>query len=135
MALVMWDESYSVKVRQFDEQHKRLIGIVNQLHDAMRGGKGSQILFNVLTSLAAYTQAHFSDEERVMRMYNYPGFVSHKKQHDLLVEKVRKYQKDAEADQSVITLELMNFLKDWLLHHIQGEDVKYGPYLLQKGVA
>jgi hemerythrin len=135
MALVSWDESYSVKVQKFDEQHKKLIGIINQLHDAMRSGKGSQVQVDVLMSLATYTQAHFSEEERVMRLHNYPDFVTHKKAHDQLVAQVRNFQREAETDKTVITMGLMIFLKDWLLQHIQGVDFKYGPFMKEKGIA
>ena len=74
MALVAWNDGYSVKVRQFDEQHKKIMDIVNKLHDAMRDNKGPKIRADVLTTLAAYTQAHFSDEERLMRHHYFPGF-------------------------------------------------------------
>ena len=94
-----------------------------------------QILVDVLTSLAAYTQAHFSDEERVMRLHNYPGYVAHKKAHDQLVSQVRNFRQEAETDKAVITLGLMMFLKNWLLEHIQREDAKYGPFLNAKGIA
>ncbi len=135
MALVAWNETYSVKVRQFDDQHRKLIDLVNKLHDAMKNGKGSQILSDVLASLAAYAQAHFSDEERLMRIHGYPGFLPHKKAHDQLVAQVRYFQRQAETDGNTITLGVMIFLKDWLVQHIQGEDVKYGPFMNGKGIA
>jgi hemerythrin len=135
MALVTWQDSYSVNVRQFDDQHRQLFAIMNQLHDAMRGGKGSQVLLEVLASLIAYTQSHFSDEERLMKLHGYSGLAAQKKMHDFFVEKMRNYQRDTESGKGVITLELMNFLKDWLVQHIQREDVKYGPFMAQKGVA
>jgi hemerythrin len=135
MALILWNDDYSVKVRQFDEQHKKLIGIVNQLHDAMKSGKGAQIMGDTLSSLAAYTQTHFADEERLMQLHGYPGLISHKKAHSQLVERVRNFQKEAEGGGNVVTQGVMVFLKDWLVQHIQREDAKYGPYLNAKGVA
>jgi len=33
-----------------------------------------------------------------------------------------------------ITLEVMNFLKDWLSHHILSVDKKYAPFLNEKGI-
>ena len=135
MALLAWKEDFSVKVRQFDDQHRKLIELVNKLHDAMRQGKGAQVLNDVLSSLAAYTQTHFSDEERVMLQNRYPGFSDHKRSHDQLVARVRDFQREVEAGNATVSLGLMNFLKDWLLQHIQGVDRKYGPYLNGKGIA
>jgi len=135
MALLVWNDSYSVKVRRFDDQHKKLIDLVNQLHEAMKAGKGSAILNDVLGPLAAYTQTHFSEEERLMLYNGYPGYMEHKKAHDQLVAHVRDFQKQVEAGTASVSLGLMTFLKDWLLQHIQGVDRKYGPYLNEKGVA
>jgi len=135
MALLAWKAEYSVNVRQFDDQHRKLIELVNKLHDAMKQGKGSQILNDVLVSLAAYTQTHFSDEERVMLQNRFPGFSVHKKSHDQLVARVRDFQKEVEAGNATVSLSLMTFLKDWLLQHIQGVDMQYGPYLNGKGIA
>src|SRR5271157_2886782 len=40
MALVTWDQSYSVSVKKLDEQHQKLFSLLNTLHEAMRQGKG-----------------------------------------------------------------------------------------------
>jgi hemerythrin len=135
MALLAWKEDYSVRVRRFDDQHRKLIDLVNKLHEAMKNGKGTEILGDVLSSLAAYAQTHFSDEERIMLMNRYPGFTDHKRSHDQLVARVRDFQKQVGKGNATVSLDLMNFLKEWLLQHIQGVDVQYGPYLNGKGVA
>ena len=135
MALLAWKEDYSVRVRQFDDQHRRLIEMVNKLHDAVALRKGPKIQSDVLSSFAAYTQTHFSDEERVMMQNRYPGFHAHKKAHDQLVARVRAVQRQIEAGDGAVSPGVMNFLKDWLLDHIQGVDMQYGPYLNAKGVA
>jgi hemerythrin len=135
MALLAWKKDYSVKVRQFDDQHRKLIDMVNKLHEAMKLGKGSQVVNDVLSSLAAYTQTHFSDEERLMLYNGYPGYLDHKKKHDQLVSRVRDFQRQVEIGEATVSLGLMNFLKDWLLQHIQVVDMQYGPYLNGKGIA
>ena len=35
---------------------------------------------------------------------------------------------------STLSLEVLKFLENWLIKHIQGTDKKYGPYLNGKGV-
>ena len=79
MALITWNDVYSVKVKQFDDQHKKLIDLVNQLHDAMKVGKGGQVIGDVLKALIDYTGSHFAAEERLMKLYNYPDYEQHKK--------------------------------------------------------
>jgi hemerythrin len=135
MALVAWSESYTVSVRQFDEQHKKLMAMVNRLDDAMMARKGRLLQADVLTSLAAFIQTHFSDEERLMRHYVFPGFVPHKKAHDQMLAQVRVFQRKTETGENAVTRGVMIFFKDWLVQHIREEDIKYGPFMNGKGVA
>jgi len=135
MALLTWSAKYSVQVKQFDEQHRKLIDIVNNLHDAMKVGKGKEVLGQVLDSLITYTRNHFSDEEKLMKVNSYPAYEEHKKEHNLLVLQVTDIQKQFHAGKAILTQEIMGFLKSWLENHIMGTDKNYGPFLNQKGIA
>ena len=135
MALFTWNDSFSVKVKQFDDQHKKLVDLVNKLHDSMKEGKGAAGAKEVLNSLITYTQTHFADEERLMKQHGYPSYEQHKKEHNQLVMKVSDIKKLIDEGKMLISHELMVFLKEWLVKHIQGEDKKYGPFLNGKGVA
>ena len=135
MALITWNDSLSVKVKQFDEQHKKLVDMLNQLFDAMKAGKGSQVLGDILKQLITYTQTHFAAEERLLKQYAYPDFEAHKKEHNVLVMQVLDIQKQLGDGKAVLTQNVMNFLRDWLSRHIQGDDRKYGEFLNGKGVA
>jgi len=135
MALITWSDSLSVKVKQFDDQHKKLVDMVNQLFDAMKSGKGNQVMGDILKQLIAYTQTHFAAEERLMKQYGYPDFEAHKKEHNALVIQVLDLQKQFQEGKAVLTQHVMTFLRDWLSKHIQGDDKKYGVFFNGKGVA
>lgn len=135
MALISWSDSLSVKVKQFDDQHKKLVDMVNQLFDAMKAGKGNQVMGDILKSLIQYTQTHFAAEERIMKQYGYPDVEAHKKEHNALVMQVLDLQKQFQEGKAVLTQNVMTFLRDWLSKHIQGDDKKYGVYLNGKGVS
>ena len=134
MAFIDWNDSYSVSVSQFDEQHKELIGLINKLHEAMMAGKGGDVLAEVLNSLIAYTVTHFSNEEDLMRKYNYPAYEVHKTIHDKLVHDVVDIQNRFKAGKPMLTMELMDFLKKWLTDHINGVDKKYSAFFASSGV-
>jgi len=134
MALITWSDTLSVKVKQFDDQHKKLVDMVNQLFDAMKTGKGSQVMGDILKQLIAYTQTHFAAEERLLKQYAYPDFEAHKKEHNALVMQVLDLQKQFQEGKPVLTQNIMTFLRDWLSRHIQGDDKKYGIFLNGKGV-
>ena len=130
-----WSPAFSVKVRKFDDQHKKLVVLVNQLHDAMKAGQGNAILGVVLQSLISYTATHFKEEEQVMQANGYPDLARHKDMHQKLVSQVLDLQKKFQAGGDVLTMTVLSFLKDWLVSHIQGEDKKYGVFLNAKGIS
>lgn len=135
MALLTWSDMYSVKVTDFDNQHKKLIDLINQLHDAMKAGKGKEAAGQVLNALVEYTQKHFAAEEGLMKLHAYPEYESHKKEHNTLVLQVLEFRKKFEASDVALSVEMLNFLRDWLLKHIQGVDKRYGPYFNAKGMS
>lgn len=135
MAMMEWSAAFSTNVKQFDEQHKKLVGMVNQLHDAMKIGKSGEVLGPILNSLISYTASHFADEERLMKQHGYPDFAAHKAEHDKLTKQVLDLQKQYQTNSTALSMPVMAFLKDWLVNHIQGNDKKYGPFLNGKGVA
>lgn len=135
MALVVWSEKLSVGVGSIDDQHKKLVTLLNQLHDGMIAGRGKEVVGPVLKGLIDYTATHFKYEEDLFARTGYADTAAHKKEHADLVRRVLEVQKTYnEKGPSVLTIQVMNFLKDWLTSHIQGSDQKYRPHLLAKGV-
>lgn len=134
MALITWSDKYSVEVPSIDSQHKKLADLINQLHSALAEGKAKIALSKILDELVSYTKTHFAYEESLLQNEKYPGYVAHKLQHDELTRQVISYQKDFQAGKSSISVELMNFLKDWLINHITGTDKKYSQHLKSKNI-
>lgn len=134
MPLIEWRDNLSVNIREVDVQHKKLIAMLNELHDAMMKGKGREVLNNILNGMAEYTVTHFATEERLMREYNYPGYVKHKYEHDQFVKKVYEFKEKLGKGQ-ISTIEVLNYLSNWLKTHILGSDKKIGEYLTARGVS
>ncbi|MDA2920205.1 bacteriohemerythrin [Desulfobacterota bacterium AH_259_B03_O07] len=134
MALITWNDSMSVNVEEIDKQHQKLVQIINDLHDAMREGKEKEVLGNVLTRLIDYTSYHFSTEEKYFDKFGYPDSDPHKKEHRELLEQVLEFKKEFDEGKVLLTIELMNFLKNWLTNHMQGSDKKYGLFFNEKGL-
>jgi len=134
MVLFTWTDDLSVKVNEIDEQHKKLISLINNLHDAMLEKRGKQALENTLQELASYTVYHFQTEEKYMQKFNYPAYASHKIQHDAFVKKVSDFQKDFQANKLGLSIELMKFLRDWVSNHIKQIDQQYSGTFIQNGL-
>jgi hemerythrin len=134
MALITWSDALSVNIKKIDDQHKCLVELVNKLHDAMKAGKGNAVIGPILEDLLNYVSFHFTTEETYFKKFSYPEYAQHKKQHDDLTQKTKALNASYREGKLTITLEVMNFLKDWLSTHILGSDKKYSAYLCSKGL-
>lgn len=135
MPLMDWGPKLSVGVREFDAEHQKLVGMVNDLFDAMNAGKGKDRLAPILDGLISYTVSHFQHEERLMQQHAFPGYVAHKDEHDKLTHQVADIQQKFKAGATAaLSVEVMNFLKNWLIKHIMGTDKAYTAFLNGKGV-
>lgn len=134
MALFEWNDSYSVKVGLFDGHHKKLVGMINELHQAMMSRQASAVIEKILDSLVDYTKYHFTEEEKLMKQHGYPGYEQQKKEHENLVSRVVEIQDKLKKGSMSVTLETMAFLKSWLSDHILVSDKKYSQFFADRGV-
>lgn len=134
MALMNWTDDLSVRVQEIDDQHRKLIQQINTLHEAMKTGQAKQTLEATLQELAAYAVYHFQTEEKYMQQFGYPGYLTHKMKHDAFVKKVVAFQGDYKAGRLELSLDLMNFLKDWVSTHIRETDKQYSEAFTSHGL-
>ncbi len=134
MPLIQWSPSYSVKIGEIDSQHQKLITIINELNDAMLKGKAKEILSPLIDGLIAYTQVHFSKEEMLFDKYKYPDTAAHKEEHAAFVKKVSEFREGFKNGNMSLTINIMDFLSNWLTKHICGTDKKYSDFLNKNGV-
>lgn len=134
MDLIKWDDSFSVNVAKIDQQHQKLILMINELHDAMKQGKGKEVLGKIVNGLISYTATHFKTEEDYFNQFGYPETDSHKKEHIAFVQKVSEFKDGFEKGKLSLSIEVMNFLSDWLQNHIKGTDKKYSQFFNGKGL-
>ncbi|MBN1981707.1 MAG: hemerythrin family protein [Chitinivibrionales bacterium] len=132
MAFITWDDSMSVGISEMDEQHKKFIPIINELNDAMKFGKGSTVLLQILQKISSYTVIHFKAEEAFMLSQGFPGLPQHAKKHREFEKQVEGFLTDLRANKTLLSLEIMNAIKQWLIDHIQKVDKQYGQYCNKK---
>jgi len=132
--LFRWDAAYSVNIAILDTQHRNLVNMINELHQAMGEGSGKDKLAQILSDLVKYTQGHFATEERLMQSHGYPDFPAHKAEHDRLTGTVMDFQRRFLSNEAGLSIEVMEFLRDWLVKHIMGSDKEYSPFLNAQGV-
>ncbi|MBU6298919.1 MAG: hemerythrin family protein [Alphaproteobacteria bacterium] len=131
-----WTDAFSIGVVQFDEEHKQLIELVNELHDSICAGTTGETLKRIYDALVAHTVAHFDHEEEYFDAMHYPRAGQHKAMHEHLKRAlIAFHEKIGRKDSARVAEEMLRFLGDSLGHHIHGEDKKYGAFLNQHGIA
>jgi hemerythrin len=133
MPLITWSNEYSLDIKEIDAQHQKLISMINTLHDAMKEGKGKDILLPIINSLVDYTNSHFRREETLFAQHGYVARDSHTKIHQSLTQQVVDLKSKIDKGSGIMAVEVMAFMKNWLTSHIMAEDKKYAPFLKSKG--
>lgn len=135
MASMSWSSELSVGVQVLDDDHKKLIAMINELHAAMLQSRSNDVLGGILRRLAAYTVEHFGREEQLFVKTGYFAAVGHRREHDKLKAQVMAdIEKFESGTFRSLGLETLNFLCDWLKHHILESDKKYTAHFNEHGV-
>jgi hemerythrin len=129
---VAWKDEYSVGIDAIDQDHKKLLGLINNLLAAQLCRTGPEFERQALDELMDYTQFHFKREEDLMREHGYADYEGHKAQHDQMVTQARLYRSRYEEKGREIIPEVAHHLRLWLLQHINGTDRKYAPFLRER---
>jgi hemerythrin-like metal-binding protein len=135
MPLIEWTPALEVGNEQMDRQHKQLVKILNELHQAMLAGSQTRDLVRVMEELILYTKYHFNTEERLMAEAGYPGLARHKQKHQALTAKVEEYAAEVLKGRATLSLSILQFLKDWLNKHILGTDKEFAEFVRSRKVA
>ncbi|MHB9019884.1 MAG: bacteriohemerythrin [Minisyncoccota bacterium] len=123
-----WNKKYSVNVKEIDEQHKNLLRIISDLYRAIKSNKEPDILKDILSQLIDFTNTHFITEENYFDKFHYERSEEHKAAHNKLRGDVAVFvekTKSKDADLYVLSFELIDFLEDWIVEHLELEDKKY----------
>jgi len=130
MKAFKWCADRSVGIDEIDDDHRRLIMFLDNLFTACFAGQGPQVLKKILGELMQYTRQHFSHEEDVMRRIGYPDLEDHRSMHAELVTELDDIIEQFEISNShELSNKTLQFLEDWLTHHILIEDKKIGKFI------
>lgn len=129
-----WDDKLSVGIDVIDEDHKKLIGLINTLQTAVMYSSGETYERQALKEVVDYTVYHFKREEDLMSEHGYPDFENHKESHHQMILEVQRLTDEYEKNRDGAINDLTLYLKSWLIKHIAGTDQQYSQFLLDKGV-
>ena len=127
--LFPWETRYVLGIKDIDDQHRRLVGMINSLHTGMKEGRGREATDDILRSLMDYALYHFKAEEDLMSRYNFPDLPKHREEHLAFMDRVGELSARHGAGEFLVSLELNDFLKAWLSDHILSTDMRYAPFV------
>ncbi|WP_153111417.1 bacteriohemerythrin [Propionivibrio limicola] len=125
--LVEWRDDYSLGLAEIDEQHKTLLDLINKVWQAIIDRSEPDTVIALLGELEKYTVAHFAAEETFMRATDYPAFEAHKEAHQTFVQRIAD-EKMRALEEGTLSIDLLHFLKDWLVGHILVADRAYADF-------
>jgi hemerythrin-like metal-binding protein len=131
---ITWKDEYNVGIDSIDQQHRKLVSLINQLTTAVDYSTGDEFEGEALAQLVDYTKTHFSYEEKLMEDNGYPDFEPHKAQHEKMIKKVNEVLVEYGENRDAALQHATLFLQDWLINHINGTDKQYVSFLRDKGV-
>jgi len=134
MDFINWEDKLSVGVAEIDTEHKKLISLINNLNHAIQIKSSTKTLEEILLSLIDYTKFHFGHEEKLLQQNGYAELPQHHKEHEELTAKVIDFHERLSTGKASFTLELMLFLRDWLINHIMKTDMQYKEFFNSKGI-
>jgi hemerythrin len=123
MAIIQWQEAFDTNIKPIDEQHKKLVQILNDV-DASKTQE-SKTIIRALEKLFEYIDYHFSFEEALMKKANFSGYARHKGLHDEMTKIVQEYRENIHTEKAIDAHKLISFLVDWLIVHIMQEDKSF----------
>ncbi|MCL2440946.1 MAG: bacteriohemerythrin [Treponema sp.] len=129
--LITWSNQLSCGITLIDEQHKRLVELVNEMFDHVTGNDVQEHdYFNrVIQETVKYIKIHFTTEEKILLVTEYRGYIEHKKEHERFIKAVLENIRDYETGRRITLSTFTRFLKDWILSHIALVDRQYFEYL------
>ena len=134
MRVVSWNDEMSVGVEIIDSQHKKLLEVINDLHEALGLGRGGDVTDALFQELSEYITEHFGNEEQLMREHLYPELENHRRAHEGFTARVVKLKDEAKAQPGKVSQEALSFLWEWLIQHDVLIDKKLGSFLNERGV-
>ena len=124
MTILTWNDKLLVNIDSVDRQHQHLVELINRLDEVIALGEDSHSVADTVNELIDYTVYHFQHEEDLMQKANFNAeiFARHRREHQEFVDKMLRVQSEVQSDTILISKDLLDFLVDWLCHHILKTD-------------
>jgi hemerythrin len=135
MESIKWTDELSVGVVEMDEQHQKLISMINRLISEQKILSTPETIAQLITDMTDYAEVHFRAEEFLLSEYGYEEIDMQVAQHEAFIANTQKFIEASDVGPNILSKELLDYLKQWLVQHILEQDMKYKDFFIKKGVS
>lgn len=129
MEYIHWTTHMDIGIESIDRQHYQLLECLNKLYDSVQHGHGEDALKGIVAELEVFAETHFKHEESLMAKSNYPDINDHVYRHNEFREELHEIKYKGTSLSTMLTVELLEFLKTWVKEHMMREDAKFARYI------
>ena len=137
MRPILWNDDLNTGVERIDDQHKVLVNTLNEANARLAALPEREPLEEITRDLLSYALYHFETEEQIMQDLDYRSarpeeMARHLDEHRAFSQTVLRIRERIEAGKPVTRDELIGFLTNWLVNHIQHTDKKLSGFILER---
>lgn len=134
---IEWSDRYKVNVQAIDEQHERFVGLINEMFEALEARQYSEKLDDLLDRVLKYAELHFKTEESLLENCGCPELQHQKNEHYKIMHGLNNLvsKRNRAKDDLAFYYEVINLLKNWLVHHMSSDDQLYAKHLREHGIS
>lgn len=130
--MINWNSEYSVNHPEIDKEHQSLFKLLNEFYRELQAGSSKEKMAGLIKGLLDYSKIHFSNEEEYMHSIGFPEVEAHKSEHDAFIQKATDFYNKYNSGRLLLSLEVTNFIKEWIANHIKTQDKKYAVFSEEK---
>jgi hemerythrin len=132
--MIQWTSSFSVNHPQLDQEHQALFHALNQFYTGIQNSVPKERMYKLIEDLLKYAKTHFDNEEKHMEAIKFPGLEKHKQEHRAFESKTSDFYSKYKSGKLLMSVEITNFIKDWITHHIKTQDYQYARFGAAKAI-
>ncbi len=122
MAYFEWGDDMIIDHGPIDQDHRKLVDLVNELHTATSAGLGQTVVNKIMSELIFYTRDHLTREEQQMALVDFPDLEAHQHSHARFMASMHALVQKQASGSLTVASQLSSLLRDWLSIHIRRSD-------------
>ena len=123
--MIIWSDEFKLNIPHIDQEHQSLFDALNRFYEGLKQKAPKESLNSLIVELIDYAKNHFANEENYMMASGFKNIDNHIKEHRAFVEKAEEFYQKISEGKLLISVEVTNFIKDWITHHIKTEDMQF----------